>query len=99
MAIRWLNNYHRGFNRLWLVLSFLAALLALWITWESRVISTEKVEDSERTAGTYHFIYESVFTARVRAFQTMLVTFIVIFGLGHGVFLVAYWIIRGFRKR
>ncbi len=21
MAIRWINNYHRGFNRLWLIIS------------------------------------------------------------------------------
>ena len=38
MAIRWVNNYHKGFNRLWLVLSFLAAFVA-WIS-DGNVVKT-----------------------------------------------------------
>ena len=34
----WLNNYHRGFNRLWLVFSLLPTFLA-WI-WGSNVVKT-----------------------------------------------------------
>ena len=30
MAI-WINNWHRDFNRLWLVLSYLLAISVLWI--------------------------------------------------------------------
>ena len=35
MAIRWINNYHRGFNRLWLVLSCLVAFAFVGFKWLS----------------------------------------------------------------
>ena len=175
MAIRWINNYHRGFNRLWLVLAVIGAfafvVLNAWIG-KYRVdkpggrirvfpvgVSIEKAspiasrvskqwrewyaKDKQRSKSSAmeflvklsifkevqsmkeakHFSKDTlekiideeikrekayqeqvrkypsrVWRARGRFARDLLGTFIVTFAFGHGVFLVVYWIIKGFRK-
>ena len=200
MAIRWLNNYHRGFSRLWLVFSCLLTFAVVGFNWllggykvyldnnpyrkvksydygygyrsfynsaeykikqrvqerwrewfvndksrtqlpetssaadkflaeltgeephqmETRIrilndvrsmAEAKSFTDKELNAVVKNAIkYEKGYQAALKAFplrkwmargravRDLLGAFIVTFGFGHGVFLVVYWIIRGFRK-
>ena len=173
MAIRWLNNYHRGFNRLWLVLSCLVTFAFVGLNalideyqvsnpskevryFPVPVTDEEMIKDRARELWlegvrnkgkaliddffdgkqpstiygyvkampeTKSFTYtelsklineaieaeknhqdwintypQRVWKARGRFVRDLLGSFIVTFAFGHGVFLVVYWIIKGFRK-
>lgn len=175
MAIRWLNNYHRGFNRLWLLLSIIGVFATVGVYalaggytakypepggiywgnfhhWLQRERNHERVAlarkaiinrvvdlvyaagddglDKEKILEDVRSMREAkVFTtyslkkridegiskvqemqknekiyqkrkwkARGRFVRDLLGSFIVTFAFGHGVFLVVYWIIKGFRK-
>ena len=123
MATRWINNYHKGFNRLWLVIALIPTLVvSLYQMRQPRLYynkadaqameeHNKKVHENWKPTpygesparGNPPTLYyrgsrESVFQTCFRVFRYTLVTFIIIFGFGHGVFLVIYWIIKGFRK-
>lgn len=175
MAIRWLNNYHRGFNRLWLLLSIIGVFATVGvyalaggytakypepggIYWgnfhhwlqrernhehvalarkaiinrvvdlvyaagddgldkkkiledvrsmrEAKVFTTyslkkridegiSKVQEMQKNEKIYQ---KRKWKAGGRFVRDLLGSFIVTFAFGHGVFLVVYWIIKGFRK-
>ena len=78
---KWANKYHRGFYRLWMVFSFLPVIALIIIL---------------LVAGAYDpRPYDPV-----GAWWTALspaIVYIIMFAIGYGVFLVVWWIIRGFR--
>ena len=78
---KWANKSHRGFYRLWMVFSFLPVIALIVIL---------------VVAGAY----DPPPYAPVGAWWTALspaIVYIIFFAIGHGVFLVVWWIIRGFR--
>ena len=78
---KWANKYHRGFYRLWMVFSFLP-VIAL-------------IRDFLLT-GSYSYPPSDPVEAWFTALSPAIV-YIIVFAIGHGVFLVVWWIIRGFR--
>ena len=79
--ISWVNKYQRGFYRLWMVFSFLPVIALINI-----FLST----------GSYSYPPSDSVEAWLTALSPATV-YIIVFAIGHGVFLVAWWIIRGFR--
>lgn len=174
MAIQWINNYHRGFNRLWLVLSIIGGFAIVGvhalagrytarhpaldgIYWgnshwlerernhehvalarraiinrvvdlvyaagddglekekiledvrlmrEAKVFTTDSLKKQidegiskvQRMQKDDKIYQKRKWKARGRFVRDLLGAFIVTFAFGHGVFLVVYWIIKGFRK-
>ena len=78
---KWVNKYHRGFYRLWMVFSFLPVIALINI-----FLST----------GSYSYPPSDPVEAWFTALSPAIV-YIIVLAIGHGVFLVAWWIIRGFR--
>ena len=78
---KWTNKSQRGFYRLWMVFSFLP-VIALIIIW---VVGGTYDPPPYDPFGPWFF---ALFPA---------IVYIIVFAIGHGVFLVVWWIIRGFR--
>ena len=78
---KWANKYHRGFYRLWMVFSFLPVIAFIILV---------------AGAGAYDLPPYDPVGAWVTALSPAIV-YIIVFAIGHGVFLVVWWIIRGFR--
>ena len=120
--MRWLNKVHRGFNRLWLILSCLVAFaftslnvliggykvvypLNPYFIWSDRVKTEMTETEKQQNQALVDKWYEQedkrqktkVWKARGRFVRDLLGSFIVTFALGHGVFFVVWWIVRGFR--
>ena len=122
--MRWLNKYHKGFNRLWLVLSCLMAFAFVGVKWlagaykprtappiiyevvppgtppprvtpMTEAEKQKKKKKAEAELKTYQTRQKWI--VRRRFVRDLLGGFIVTFAIGHGVFLVVWWIIRGFR--
>ena len=126
--MRWLNKYHRGFNRLWLAVSIIGAVATvgvyaraggyrimsynnfLWIDGRITVMPpgvyppppTESAKQkayqpSENDKAYEAYVKKQKWITRGRFVRDLLGSFIIAFAVGHGVFLVVWWIIRGFR--
>lgn len=118
--MRWINKYHRGFNRLWLVFSCVLAFAFVGLKWwvykprieslvgdaillprrpaqkpKPRQMTEAEKQKKEDELKAYQTRQEWI--ERGRTVRDLLGSFIITFAMGHGVFLVVWWIIRGFR--
>ena len=83
------NKIHRGFTRLWLVVSIVLALVVVGL-----IANTgEYVEFPDRNEPNPVFLKWRLDIAVIH----LLVAFVGISGVGHGVFFLGRWIVRGFR--
>ena len=79
--ISWVNKYQRGFYRLWMAFSSLLGIAVII---------------SFLLTGSYRYPPSDPVEAWLTALSPAIV-YIIVFAIGHGVFLVVWWIIRGFR--
>ena len=120
--MRWLNKYHKGFNRLWLLFSCLLAFAFVGLRWWGGVYKprieppvhdaillprrpgqkpkpkqTTEAEKQKKEDELKAYQTRQEWIERGRTVRDLLGSFIITFAMGHGVFLVVWWIIRGFR--
>lgn len=65
---------------------------------ELRELIAEAIEEEKKYQDWVKTYPQRVWKARGQFVRDLLGTFILTFAFGHGVFLVVYWIIKGFRK-